>query len=954
MNQPKGHLTLKSIRLGVTDGDEIYLCPSGESIFSGDLTISGVLQANEIEPSDNWNLCFPIGQPTDDSVSRPIDISTTQFTDDIGLNLTPTVYGCDGFQLIDRYFKTYWLDTPPAPSSPVYTQETTYFTIDWTNVPTVEAGFLNIELPHITEMRIDYVLSSENGSLDWTGASNTTISTGSKTTDGVRFNTTGSGSGLVGTKWYEYTVLSDTLYDVRIYGVNNHSGDLKYLEVLGCQTLSVGVPNEPTDVERSSSSTTSVGLTWVNPTDHDDTSGGLNTTPVISRYRVDYTAIGTMRYGGLYSPDTGIAYTATTSDPTNADTNLTIYSLLPGTTYTFDVSARNEINPVYGPTGTVDTSTDIPNPPATLTVGGANSLFNEAGLITPYSSSGGYTLDGSTLVDPIINFNNVDGTTNTLNIRTVSTGNIRHNGTAATTDLNITTLSSFAGLTSDYNDLVNTATHDFSGFGTDDAATEQTYTTGKSQLVVSNEEDANSNEFSGFWQHIQMYSQGNDPTVNFIPSVDEYSLGLQYESTQGVGTVTTTPVSFYVDDNGSIPIVSNVGVKNELGATGSGFDVISGIHTFINTAEFQIQFEISGLANKFLRFDKLHATARMLNVSSTVNIRQSDISGSQRYYQSTGTDETSVVLHNTDGLVLTEDPPTIQFNEFTVSLSSLANDTFDEDVQLRITPYNLFGTGTSVDAGYVSNSASPTLKQLRIDTKSVENLASINSTDSLGTQVRSGDGQYPDIGTASDEVGEAYDHTISLLNANYIAEMQMVNGLYQSPTVGDGYQDYTDYFINSTVTMQDYSSIVSSADYRYTTFVYTGLEAGIPSGLTRERLRITINDMTGLTIDTSVPDSSNHRFQIRVVDIGDGTGINDTSTEGWMDASNTVSGLGIQSGTDGTTCLNQSTSTNSQRDCFIRPGTTDGALIYVRIGIQNNLDASFSNISVVAQSGAFS
>jgi len=182
----------------------------------------------------------------------------------------------------------------------------------------------------------------------------------------------------------------------------------------------------------------------------------------------------------------------------------------------------------------------------------------------------------------------------------------------------------------------------------------------------------------------------------------------------------------------------------------------------------------------------------------------------------------------------------------------------------------------------------------------------------------------------------------------------MSNGLYQSPTVG-GYSDYSSgLFFSGSPTIPDYSSITTDSNYRYTTFKFSGNDIGITSGNTRERVRITINNMTGLTIDTQTPDQANHRMQIRVVDIGDGTDQdNHTTTEGWMDCADVISGIGILTGTNGTKCLNQSTSTNSQRDCFIRPGTTTNAEIYIRIGIQNNLNASFSCLTVAAISGTF-
>ena len=144
MSIPQGHLGLKSLRLGTTGGNEIYFCPEAPSFFSGNLSISGVLTASAVVSGGEGlsDLCFPIGVPTNDAGTRPIDISDTSFTNNIGLNLTASTDGCNAFQLIDKYFHTYWLDTPPAPTNPICTSEATKVIVSWTNVPTVEAGFI--------------------------------------------------------------------------------------------------------------------------------------------------------------------------------------------------------------------------------------------------------------------------------------------------------------------------------------------------------------------------------------------------------------------------------------------------------------------------------------------------------------------------------------------------------------------------------------------------------------------------------------------------------------------------------------------------------------------------------------------------------------------------------------------------------------------------------------------
>ena len=106
--------------------------------------------------------------------------------------------------------------------------------------------------------------------------------------------------------------------------------------------------------------------------------------------------------------------------------------------------------------------------------------------------------------------------------------------------------------------------------------------------------------------------------------------------------------------------------------------------------------------------------------------------------------------------------------------------------------------------------------------------------------------------------------------------------------------------------------------------------------------------MSGLTVDFSQFDQANHQFLVRVVDIGDGSDLEGhTTTLGWMDGTNTVGQNGVLKGDDGTRCINGGTSTATQRDVFIRPGTTENAIIYVRVGIPNNTNARLTNITCV-------
>ncbi len=963
-----GAYIAKSLYLGEN------LCAHGNAIIEGNLSVSGTITAAfGLGGSGGGisNLCYPIGTPSGDGDTRINDISMTTFTNFTGLQLRPQTLGCDAFQLIDKWIATYLIDSPLPPTLIATTFDTQSARIDWDNLNTVPYPLDPIRnLPFVLEMRIDYVKSSLNTLQDWSDPSVVTVQTTTNLTDSIEFFTQGISSGLDGTKWEEFVIESGVSYDVRIYGYNysiDKGRPAQYLEVYGIGTQVVGVPNEPTSVGATPSSTTQINVSWTKPNDHDLNDPGLQTFPIIERYQVDYEALSTVRFGGIFGgSSTGTQSTALTVDPTNSNTNLTVSSLLPGTEYEFFVSAKNAINDDGGPQSDgygalslgATAITNYPTQPTLLQTSDANALNSLSTLRSPYSSSGGYSLDGSTNTTPIININNSNGVNGSTPIRTTITPSRRNNQIPGTTDLAITTLDAYGGLVAGNDYLANNATTTLDGFGS--PVGNGTFNDTKSSLIVSNEIDAYSGSSAGFWETFQMYAQARDIITNYPAAIDEYALQLKYTSNQvGGSTVSTNRVDFYIDDLNNVPGVTNVAVIDEISTGATSVSYISGVGSYNLNAEFLIQFNISDIAHYFLRFDKLHAQLRMQTVggsalSSNVNVAQTDIGGSHKYYsRGSNTYQTSSTLHNTSGLVLQELAEDIQFNDFSVSLSSLANDQFIDDFRVRVIPYNLYGTGSNLTGGYVDPSDGST-RQLRIDTNSIAVLKNIEGDPAKGVQTRSGQGQYPNIGVSYPDVQAdgTYDHSIAITgNLYYQEELQLVNGLFSTPTVADGYKDYsTSFFFPGNPTMPDYSSIASDSNYRYTTFYFTGLDIGISSSITREKIEITINENTGLTIDTSTPaTSTTHRMTIRVVDddYPDGTDFEVPTTEGWLDAAAVIGGLGLQSGSNGTGCLDVS-STNSLRKAYLKPGVKFNSKIYIRIGLRNNMSTSFECISVRA------
>jgi hypothetical protein len=923
---PQGFLSLKGIRLGQTSTisdphPEIFLCPEDLSYFSGNLSISGALTASSItiENTSISDLHIPIGIPNNAhiSLSRPIPLFNTNYTNTIGLNLSNQTHGTEAFQLMDKYLSTYLYEVPPAPTLGTSSATSNTLTIGWTVTPTIPSAFLPISLPYIRDIRIDFILSTDNSGKSFIGTSMTTINLGSTSANSSIFFVSGSDNGLSGNTYNYHNILSDTFYDFRVYQINYGGAPYtatpwKYLNFFDYKTTSVGVPDIVIGITINSIGTTSDTTNWTAPVIHDLTSGNTS-LPVISRYSVHTIPISTTRYGGLFNSTINSSYTLVTSNPVNSNTNLVVTSLLPGTTFNVTVAAKNEVNPNYGTTSSFASFVTLtPSSPAILLTSNCGSLLSP----TVYPLAGA-SFTGVVFSEPIVQYNTA--------IRTVNSPSIRINQYPGAIGTSIASVSASAGQLPTLSNAVLT----IGGFPTSNNIS-GTVTNGSSSLVYTGAVDVYSSSSAGFWMTEQFYVQGNSPSTNYPGSPTQYRFNLTFTPT-GNSPTTTNPVVFYVDTLLTVPSVVGPRLLSE---TSNVWEYISGIPSWQSGAVFNYQIEMTEIADYFLRADRKHTTVSVIDAvtpgvsySTPSVITQPDIGVSKYYYIGTSDNTvTSTTLFNTAGLLLTSNAGAVQFKDFSVTLNNVSSGVYSENITLQGYGFNLFGTSLAGTGGYIG-------KTLRVDTNSINNTGKVK-------QVTSGTGQYPNI---TGGAGQVYSHSDSIIGTE---ELQLVDGKYRTRSSG-GYANYTIYYFSGSPVLRDYTSVLTeTTSYRYVTFKYTGADIGIPIGETREKIRVIINSMSGLTVNMTTPNTENHRFQVRVVDVGDGTNQNDTTTLGWMDMCNPISPVGLQFGADGTGCLNQSTSTNSQRDASLRNGTTRTAEIYFRIGIQADVSASFSNLTI--------
>jgi hypothetical protein len=990
-----------------------FTCGITTPRIDGDVILGISTTLEQLEVTELF--CAPLGEPKHDGVDFCVsgELKLDHFSDDIGLDLTPETQIVDAFQLVDNWLKTYLVSQPPAvcveeriSCDVPETASPDYFYLEWKLPPRRCLGILDVEVPVINNVIIDYVKSSLNPDCDFTHPDTISI-TADPTTERFQAyvdNSGGEVSGMLGTTiWGEYIVEPGVEYDVRVYGKNyNCDHELNYIVEKELCTLLVGIPSITLNLTCGSETIETIGLNWNKPLDHNDLFPGNNITPNLEQYRINFEAKSTVRFGGLITHQGNL-------ETGNTNTSRTMTALNPGTTYEFSVEAKNVLNDTggddsdgYGPnSNTIQCTTLVPNPPNELnTISLANT-----GTLT--YSGGGCKLDDSKFYQYIYNYNRLDPDNIDENkqIRTTEVTNIRNNFVAGTTALMTSTINGYSGLTATY--LSNKATTDIDGFGNTVAPGGFFDGSSITNLQINKDEEfyASPTDFQGFWKdwdgYVVAYDLGvtsEDTTSVFYANWDrEYKLLLEQVHNDDSPPHTNTPseLTFVIDDLNVLPSVTSCGI---IANPGNDIDYVTGIPTFTDSACFDYQFVMEDIARKFIRVDKCHAIVGLYLSDNTVvsqidTIDFDDIGTEHKYYTAPGVTtgqqyyETSTTLHNTNGLILKEDPGDIQFNDFEICLDpTLAEEVCDEDLRIRITPCNLYGIGTPDNCPYLGITTGET-KSIRIDTCSLVCLEDLTDDyGNFGRLVSSGTGQYPDLGTTdgttfietdqSVYVGITYDHTLNVFD-ELPEQLVLFEAKWQNPPL----TNYNDYFFPDGTIVPDLSGIVEDGSYRYVTFAYRRTAAQFDPNSTgrifQSKVRLTINDPTGLYVDYSIPGSANHRLYLKVDGYGQGglPTYNGQPNDGdpsnwdtyWLDCTDAVASIGIINGIqsqnlytnypsppvvagDGVTCLEtttsetQSTTVNSGeiRNCFIPVVTTADAIFYVRIGWPNDVDYNFA------------
>lgn len=845
---------------------------------------------------------------------------TNDYSTDIELNLTPATMNSDAWSMVDGWLKKNFINTPPAPTNGSNLADTAKITLSWTNPVQVEAGFSDILVPRIDDLKVEFRAAAGSGDTDWSSAtvvSMNPISNGSTAVNctSAEFYIEGSGSNLNGNTFEHYTIAAQTAYDFRVYAVNKNDTFVKqYLYFYNIQTVGVGVPVAPVLNMVTANSTSQLTSSWTKPTDHDNTTEGDQTNPLIQNYQVTYQPVSSVRYNDV---DNTTALTASTANGglNNASTSLALTSLLPGTVYDVKVKARNTQNATYGADSNAINNIATNNPSSGSVMTGSDTN----GFSTPsVLSNSGAQLDGTSLGEPILN--------NPTTIETNTSGALRVNNTAGATADAVSVFTAFGGDNSDFTTAAGSSTSiTVNGFGGAAASTTESAT--KITLNLSQEGDLYTGTSAGFWKKVQVSASTAAAQAQYPASVTKYSMKIN-QNISGGSSIDSAQNDFFVD-NISAPSISNLGITDA-----STPQYVSGVPSYDENSTFSTQFNMTNVANFFIRNDNKHAIARMYDGSSAVG-SENTISrdGSAIYYAGTGDHTTSSTLHNTNGTQLATGSGEIQF-QTTLNLTSIG-DRFDEALQVKATPYNIHSTGTEQSAAYVSATDGSTAA-IRVDTQSLNTISLTDSASSTtgGLQVKSGSGQYPSIGSGAGEAGDTYSHSDTIVGTE---ELQLVNGTFQTAaSVGsDGYKTYSNFFFTSGSTIPDYSTLSSETGYRYVTFKFTGV---ISSG-TYGRIRMTLTGSDGLTMDLG-SSTSNHRLFMKV----EGTSGYNT---GWLDCTKGVGPTPVYTN-NGEPVLETGSSTLTQRDCYITTGTPSSAVFYVRFGQAMDVSSKLKYVSLQA------
>lgn len=904
---------------------------NGISVISGDIEVNdniiiynGGITASNLILTDVTNQTLIIGDPTFNSNEVFPGLGATHYPENINLGISSGTIISDAIQKTGNWLETYLIDQPNKLTLGSTSNDSEKLSITWTYPDSLKSAFLeDINFPHIENIKIDYVKTSLNGDDSFSDVSTVNLTINDNSVNEIQVFVDGATGYLDGTIWKEEQSIEPGIdYDFRIYPSNFSDLNVKeynYLIVKNVSTDEIEAPDPVTGVTYTNDEIEdfSISITWTEPLDHNTGAIGNQSFPFIEYYGITYTALSSVSTNGLIT-HTGVTTTDIAVNE-NSETYKTLFNLNPGTTYQFDIFAKNSISDSFSTNVTINNMISIPdNPGITYDL----TFPNE--IVSPFD--GGYDLSGTTLYESIVNYNNLDS--NELKFTTQGPNDTFLE--PGETSTNVSNITLYGGIVSG----ITSVSQQIDGFGNPSISGEFNSSGSEITLGITNHLDYYINDSvnkQGFWKSIEVYGIGT--TSSFIPSSsNEYLFKVEHEVT-GVTTIESNELRFAIDDINVYTGVTNVGIYDILNGD---ITYVSGIPTFNSDTIFKYRFNIDNLAKYYLRNDKLHFESG-LNVGITSNTYGlDDIDGiTHFYYEEEPGNEFAIssTLHNTNGLTLgiTDTRNTIQFNTFTIDVGTTEN-IYTEDLTLSITGYNLYGITNAITGNFLGTTGIE--QDIRMDLNSINLLLDIvDETDTYGRLVTSGTTQYPsDYET---DYGITYDHSKSL-TTEYTEDLQIVNGKFYGVNNSFTFLDYTNYWFpyNLSPNLLDYSSATIDSNYRYSTFKYTRSFSG-----SYNKVRLIIND-------TNISDYTSYRLYLRVVDTRTLSIGEYSYATSWMNCNKSIGWNGVHNTANDDGCLDTiNTTSETDRICYIKL-TDEDAIFFVKFGIPNDSDLYFDKISL--------
>ena len=815
------------------------------------------------------------------------------------INLSNNLSVSNGFQKIDQWINTHLIDTPPiltnTTNNPIMGGE--YIEFDW-NLPTqIFVGFLNKKLPIISSIYLDYKLSSQN---NWNTF--TTINLNSSNISKIRIYPISHTQNLISisdSSVHLYNFTKETLYDFRVYAKNENSiRPNKYLYFNSLKTLISNPPDPPQNIsitKNNNNPSNSINISW----DH-----SISENLPIYKYNINWNSIESIKYPNYIQHNSNLI-TTSSSIFNNANNFITAQNLYPGHKYNVNIQSKNILNDTYGQFSYDNTdiiTTDYPLAP-NYTNSYNIDILNKNNYL--FNINQGYSLDGTTIIQNIFNYNNIDNS-----FKTTPLENLRINENISTTDQNTTKLITILNnnSTSIYSNLnLNAFSH----------STNSTSFTDKSNIIINNENDYYSDDYNkGFYKKGDFHIEFYNPTSYFKPSINPYSLQIFQNLPYSNINYNTNLYKLHIEQLNTFASISNINISN---LSNYHMEHISGVPTIIS-GNINCDFISHNITNTFLRNDKKHFNIFLTNsdeqlFSSNLNITSDLIKNSSSMFYK-NLDDTK---HNINGNILLPNTPDILFKNISLNINTSHS---TNNLHLNIIPYNLHGESA------IYKTTTPI--KLNIDSKSIETKNNLsNSSGNYGLYVTSGNTIYPE--TPGVDFGNTFNHSINITNT---LDLQLTNGFFSTPYNINAFQNYSNYFYNNIFTYYNYSSILPSSDIRYITFKYSNL-LNDTNKITIELIEFNSNDILSddFTLHLKIHNSSNSQFN--------------TS---WLNANKSINNIGINNNTkniNDTGCLNQYyPSTNKKKYCYLPNGSTGD--LYVRLGFKTNKDLLIKYIKVIS------